>query len=345
MGLNLKTCKIVVWGMKDRYGTHSHIHEGIFRAAAHMRPGSLWLDDSSDQTNLDWSNTLVITEHNPARNDRLPIRDDMFYVVHGMNDNRDCLTRLQHVKKRLSWNVFHDYSHIYGTQGNPTCDKVIGVPLTDVMWLGEDTPLYPKERHMDFRWATDMLPHEIEANKPDRILGLDSNVIWYVGSQWWVNQVELNHFVKAVKEDGKEFRLIGAGSERVDESERHKLFGRHGIKVASIETNVRKIRESFLAPAISGSHHLTEGYVPCRIFKNISYGQYGVTNNLRANQVMGNGCIFNPDPYKLYFEAKERMKFMPLHELHHQMDVVKEKHTYVNRINMIFKAAAIIEAM
>lgn len=339
MAFNINTCKILVWGMKDSYQTHSHIHEGIFRAAKHMRPDSLWLDDEGgDQTNLDWDNTLVITEHGPAKNPRLPIRDDVFYVVHGMNDDAACRERFQNVKNRLSWNVFHDYSHSYGTQGNIVEGRSIGVPLTDVIWLGEDTPLYPNENHMDFRWATDLLPHEIEANKPSQLLGQGSKVIWYVGTQWWVNQTELNHFKRACDEAGIEFKPTGAGQQPT--GSRHPIWGR---RVATIEENVRLVRESMMGPAISGTHHLTEGYVPCRIFKNISYGHYGVTNNLRANQVLEGRCIFNPDPYKLFYDARDRLKSMPVAELHALMDLVKNKHTYINRINMILKAAAIIQ--
>jgi hypothetical protein len=345
MPLNLDTAKIVVWGMIDRYQTHSHIHEGLFRAAKHMRPDSVWIDNSFDQTNFDWDNTIVITEHNPARSERLRVHPGCFYVIHGLNDDEACRFRFKDVKNRLSWNVFHDYSHVYGTQGNPVNDRVIGVPLTDVMWLGEDTPLYPHEKHMDFRWATDLLPYEIDANKPTELLGRDSNVIWYVGSQWWVNQVELNHFMRAAKKDGKEFRLVGAGAEGVPEEDRHKLFGNHSRKVSSIDANVKRIRESFMAPAISGTHHLTEGYVPCRIFKNVSYGMPYATNNLRAHQVMGKGGVYNPDPYKLYWEAKDARKWWAADHQRHIMDHVRDKHTYVNRINGIIKAAKIIEGM
>jgi len=339
MGFDLKTCKIIVWGMKDRYCTHSHIHEAIYRAAKHMRPNSEWLDVESNFTNVDWHNTLVITEHKPSLLEKLPIRDDVFYVVHGMNDNAPSRERFQNVKLRLSWNVFHDYSHVYGTQGNPVSGTAMGVPVTDVMWLGEDTPLYPNENHMDFRWATDLLPHEIEANKPKQILGRDAKTIHYIGTQWWVNQVELNQFDKACKENHICFQPSGAG--QVMAQQRHPIWG---IRVASIEENMRLVRESFMAPALSGSHHLTEGYVPCRIFKNISYGQPYVTNNLRAHQVLEQKGIFNPDPYKLFYDARDILKEYPLDYLYAQMDLVARKHTYINRIEGIMKAAAIIQA-
>jgi hypothetical protein len=343
--INLDTCKIVVWGMKDRYQTHSHIHEGFFRAAQFMRPGSLWLDDLSDKTNLDWNNTLVITNHDVAMHEYLPAQGDgsVFYAIHGLNDDAKTREKFQNVSNRVSWNVFHDFSHVYGTQGNTVTGQSIGVPLTEQVWIGEDVPLYPHERHMDMRWATDLLPHEIQANKPTQLLGQGSNVIWYVGTQWWVNQVELNHWARACKEDGVEFKPTGAGQERT--GNRHPLWG---IRVATVEENVKLIRESRMAPALSGSHHLTEGYVPCRIFKNVSYGQPYITNNLRAHQVMEKRGIYNPDVYKLYWEAKEKLQAYVkygMSEVHAQMDLVAEKHTYINRINSLIKAAKIIQGM
>ena len=65
--VDIKTAKIIVWGMKDRYQTHSHIHEAIFRAAKFMRPESLWLDNSDDLSKVNWSNSIIITEHKFAR--------------------------------------------------------------------------------------------------------------------------------------------------------------------------------------------------------------------------------------------------------------------------------------
>jgi hypothetical protein len=333
--INLDTCKIIVYGFtkENHYHTHSHIHEGFARAAKFMRPGSKWIDQSSaNLSEEDLTNTLFITEHGPGKN--IPIRPDNFYVVHGLNDNKPARDHFFQTPHRLSWNVYHDYSHVYGTQGNPVNDRVIGVPLTDCMWIGEEVPLYPNERHLDFRWATDLLPHEIEANKPSgknyeegkyMAVGLNNKRIWYIGTQWWVNQRELNQFAKACQEDSCDWKVVGAGQNGV----------------ISVEENAKLVRESYFAPALSGSHHLTEGYVPCRIFKNISYGMYGVTNNRRAHQVLGNTCIFHPDPYRLYFEARDQLRSRRVEDLWAQMDLVKEKHTYVNRINSILKAARI----
>lgn len=329
MTFDLNTCRYVVWGMKpenNHYSTHSHVHHAIFRALKHLRPNSLWLDSGDDLSGINFENTLFISEHNAAKRG-IPISSSSFYVVHGLNDDPDCRELFQDYK-RLSWNVFHDTSHVYNSRGNPFFEKSPPPPLTDQIWLAEDTPFYPNERHMDFRWATDLLPHEIEANKPKEILGKYSRVIWWVGTQWHVNQKELNEFSRACYENGIEFKCVGAGQNGV----------------VSIEENIRLVRESFFAPAISGSHHLTEGYAPCRIFKNISYGQMGITNSARVNQLFGGDkLIFHPDPYELFYHARATLKDVSIEHLHMLMDEVAQKHTYLNRLENVFKAVRFLE--
>ena len=53
----------------------------------------------------------------------------------------------------------------------------------------------------------------------------------------------------------------------------------------------------------------------------------------------------NPNPAELYEEAKSRLTTLDVVHLHNLMDLVARKHTYVNRINMILKAANIIQEM
>jgi len=323
---NLATCRYLVWGYRNVYHTHSHIHEGFYRALKFLGKTVDWLDQADDFSDENFENTLVITNHDcvttsywPWKNkikSKLPIRPDCFYVVHGLNDHSNI--REMFNNNSLSWNVYNDYSHILESKH--------GLPLTDRLDLDQDTPFYPKQKHLEFRWATDILPHEIEKNKPDCLLSLKNPIINWVGTIWHVNQKEISQFIEACKQDNIEFKHIGAGQKGV----------------ISIDENIKLIRESYMAPAISGSHHLTEGYAPCRIFKNISYGQFGITNSSRVNEIFNNRLIYNPNPYDLYFEAKERLQSVSLKELHELMDEVSNKHTYLNKISSIMEAIKII---
>lgn len=322
----------VVWGFKNFYHTHSHIHEAFYRTLKYMGENALWLDQGDDLSRIDFSDTFFISNHDIATH--LPVRPDCFYLIHGGSDNEECKAKFGQLKY-ASWNVFIDYQYAYDESFPPFGRRP--VHRNGVIWIDEDFAFYPNDKHMDFRWATDLTPPEIEANKIGaRLLNTDSRVINWVGTFWHVNEKEIAEFRRACNESGVDFRHYGAGQADGD--------GHLGQqKVVSITKNISLVRESYFGPAIVGSHHLTEGYVPCRIFKNISYGQFGVTNSSRVNTIFKSKLIYNPDPYKLFFEAKEQLASMKIEGLYALMDEVARKHTYVNRINSIFKAIEILE--
>lgn len=331
---DLSTCKFIVWGYHSVYDTHGHIHHGFYKALNHIGKTVLWLDQADDISNIDLANSFIITNHDclnkngywpweVERKSEMPIREDCFYAVHGMHDNPAVHELFKNHKCNLSWNVL-TMRAMRNKIGLPVYSQLI-----DEQYLDEDVPFSLPQKYMEFRWATDLLPHEIEANKPKELLSLKNKVINWVGTVWHVNENELNSFKKACKEDGVEFNHVGGG--QVDK-----------WKVVSDADNQKLIRESWMAPEIRGSHHLTEGYVGCRLFKNISYGQFGITNSPKVNEVFGGKLIFNDDPYELYWQAKEQLQNKTVEELHELMDFVAERHTYLNRLAALFKAAELI---
>jgi len=52
-------------------------------------------------------------------------------------------------------------------------------------------------------------------------------------------------------------------------------FNENSDRNKSIEENMKLIQESIIAPALQDSHQINHEYIPCRIFKNISYGKMG----------------------------------------------------------------------
>lgn len=324
MTFDLKTCRFVVWGYKTSYHTHGHIHEALHRTLLRTGRDSTWTD-LGEQGNLDQGNTFFITNHDIA--DQLPIREDCFYLVHGLIDHPVKHRFSDFGNNWLSWNVYINIHAEILRKADPA---------TFVM-LDKDMPFWPREHHLNFRWATDRTPDEIQHNKIDaKTLHPESRVINYVGTYWHVNNSEIVEFGRACHDGGIELRHMGAGQA----SPEHSYLGHS--KVISPDDNVRLVRESYFAPAIVGSHHLTEGYAPCRIFKNISFGQFGVTNSACVNDLFGGKLIFNPDPYQLFFTARERLPNVPLSALYELMDEVAEKHTYVNRLAGVFKASQMV---
>ncbi len=291
--IDLSKQKFCVWGFKNPpYDTFRHIHEAFYRALKFLGKNVSWLDARDDISGIDFSNTFFITQNNAVMREvgSIPLREDCFYAVHN---------NIQGGRERFE-----------GLDVLPYGVRLAGIPEFDPNGLSVNIP-----------WATDLLPHEIEANKPSTVFQSRSKVVNYVGSVWSVNRKEIDAFANACFDNGINFSQVQGG--------------------VSIEDNVRLIRESYMAPAIVGSGHPV-GYLPCRIFKNISYGQFGVTNSSYVNDLFEGRLVYNSDTYGLFFDARERLAKTPLSELHSLMDYVAKNHTYLNRIDTLIHGARMI---
>ena len=96
------------------------------------------------------------------------------------------------------------------------------------------------------------------------------------------------------------------------------------------------IQESILAPALQTDWQIDNHYIPCRIFKNISYGKMGMTNNEAVYNLFNKKMLYSNDIPELVkqgleFDKKEN-KFDKIKEL---MIEVRDNHTYINRIHFI----------
>ena len=60
--------KIVIWGHKLHSHTHSYIHYGYWRAADYLGHEVYWYDDNDNVYDIDFSNSIFITEHQVCKN-------------------------------------------------------------------------------------------------------------------------------------------------------------------------------------------------------------------------------------------------------------------------------------
>ena len=298
---NIETCKWIIWGAREPYNTFGHIHEAFLRALLYMGKQAYWLENGDDLTNFDFKNTLFLS---------------MNTVIHGMPKRRDNSFYVVH-------NIFGDRNQSY-FDGLPMLGT--GVHITpnvyskNVEILGSDIYFEPDNRSLQMRWGTDLLPHEIEANKPSRVFNSDSRVINYIGTVDPQKQGPINDFICACGENEIEFRTHG---------------GFNHTSHVSVEEHVRLMKESYMAPSFQGLDQVRTGYVSCRLFKSISAGQYGVTHSKFANDIFGGKLIYNDNGYNLFYEAKERLQSIHLEELHALMDDVAANHTYIPKIKAI----------
>ena len=81
-------------------------------------------------------------------------------------------------------------------------------------------------------------------------------------------------------------------------------------------------------------------YIPCRIFKNISYGAEGATNNRTVYDLFDGDVAFSTDLGALLDQTLGRAEGAEQQErLFTQMRFVAEHHTYINRLQTLFAFA------
>lgn len=297
--------KVVIWGHKLHSHTHSYIHNAFYIAFTHMGYKTFWLDSKDDVRNINFANTLFLTEGQV--DDGIPIRDDCKYILHNCTSSKYKVIK---AKNRIALQVYN--STIFQT---PNLVKVAECIYYDLPGQCIYMP-----------WATDLLPHEIDRVKQALpYVQVQKTVHWVgtIGDGTFGNINQLNPFIQACKENGVEF-----------------------IKdpQLSVQENIKAILSSYMAPAIVGSWQIQAEYIPCRIFKNISYGKMGVTNSLKVYELFDKKIVYNPDTYQLFYDAKKRIESMSLDEMYELMDLVKTKHTYINRINTLLDFLDLVES-
>jgi hypothetical protein len=164
-------------------------------------------------------------------------------------------------------------------------------------------------------WATDYLPNEIE-NLTSLNFSKNKIVNW-VGSVWegggYGNLNEINILKESLKRYGIEFKEIRS----------------------PYEENKTHINSSYISPAIQGAWQVEKSYIPCRIFKNISYGEFGITNSPGVYDLLEQQITFDNDINTLIDKAIMRRESISISEMNNQINLIRDKHTYINRITNI----------
>lgn len=292
--------KIVIWGHKLHSHTHSYVHHGFFRAFQKMGYETLWFDDSDDVSNINFDNSLFLTEGQVDK--KIPVNNSSKYILHNCAGDR-----YQGVPEnnKLSIQTFH--KSVLGYNINR---------VNDYTYVGDRILYQP--------WATDLLPDEF--SEQDAHNELNNKVCVWIGSydagnSTFQNNTTLGPFFNECKKAGIHLKMVDPWGTPVSPEENRSL-----------------VHNAFAAPAIQGQWQIDNYYLPCRIFKHISYGHYGITNNEYVNKIFDNKLIFNTNTSSLFHQLLER-KNNPdsINEIKFLINEVKEKHTFISRIKQIIE--------
>lgn len=310
--------RVIIWGHKLYSHTHSFIHYGFHKGFKYLGYEVHWLDHSDDLSNLDLRNSLFITEGQVDIG--VPLRSDCSYVLHNCDPKK--YHNIPDQQKLLLQVYINDCE-------NRNCQKFAPCVLYNL-----------NQRIIYMPWATDLLPHEIDAiNLDNSVEGSVKTAVYVgaVGDNVYGNLYEVETFKKACDFYNIEFSCEGLFASRVLANSKRGAALRLKQEAVSNERGLELVKRSYLAPAIQGKWQCGVGYIPCRIFKNISYGKLGVTNNPTVYNLFNKKIVYNSDCYQLGIQAAERMKTITDGEIREQMNFVRDNHTYLNRINCILK--------
>lgn len=117
---------------------------------------------------------------------------------------------------------------------------------------------YDREGRILFQpWGTDLLAEEFH----EPIFNSHSREVPFIGSVWDDGGLGNVHAISDLKS------ILFA----------HRLTFRHYVHVSD-EENVVAVRAARIAPAVAGAWQVEQDYLPCRVFKNVSYGALAITN-------------------------------------------------------------------
>lgn len=227
----------------------------------------------------------------------IPINHDSFYVLHNCN-----MQKYETIPKnrKITLQVYtYDCDRKY---------NLTPVPDKKYTFYQDNCIVQP--------WATDLLPEEINKNlkKLDDIK--IKNTVNFVGMliEPW------DEFKKICEKYKIEFKQYGG-------------FNKNNV---SIEENIKLTKESIISPALQNKWQVENGYIPCRIFKNISYGKMGATNNIAVKNLFNNEIIYDENIENIILKSLEFEKKKNKNELIIKlMKEVRVYHTYLNRIDTI----------
>lgn len=307
--------KVIIWGLTLHSHTHSYIHYMFHRAFKYMGYDTLWLTHEDDISGIDFSNSLFLTCG--ICDQGIPVDPSCYYVLHNCEANKYAAVPPQQI---IPLQVYTKHGaeivvNLGDGAANGTKKHTFSRGPHNSTAVPDEFAFYG-EGMLYQPWGTDLFPDEID----EEIKNLEKHEVkpesWFIGqpndpwSAW--EAVCRSHNVA--------FQSVGGFRNNV----------------VSPEENKDMVQRSIIAPALQCDQQLEMGYLPCRIFKNISYGKMGVTNNPEVNKVFNNKLIYSDNLEELFNQAMAFERRPDKYDIIRDLMIeVRDKHTYINRVNSI----------
>lgn len=288
--------RVIIWGSKNFSNTFYHIDMGYFRAFQALGFETYYFDNrrANDYGGFDFEHSLFLTEGNNESN--IPLVKSAQYIFHYVNTKK-------YDERGLRYINFANYMKQCDAGDSPH------YPGGHVTKIGETTFWDEEHKTLYQPWATDLLPHEIDT---DTIVDYDDRRknIYYIGAVYPHNRDQMMAFAQAAQRHGKKF-VPG--------------------KLISDARAFHLVRDSYVSIDLRGPWHVECGYIPCRVYKNISYGKFTGVNSENIAKQLGQFVAYDPDPAKLFDVTAEAYRTVKRETMVEAMEYVRQYHTYITR--------------
>lgn len=342
--------KVIIWGYPLHSHTHSYIHYGWHKTFTALGYDTYWFHDNQypDPRQFDYTNCLFITEGYADSN--IPLHESNVYIVHvARYPMKYIAVGARLIDLRYNVRSMYDCNYQYNTMDKESCGKIQRISsaskyeakasdrdLNQTWWARPSEEITYEALYM--YWATDLLPAEI--NLEHRFINPASPpATVFIGSIGAGNYNEVYKLKGACERHGIQFTHIDPWKNPISFDDNRTL-----IQSCFITPDVRGSGElAKTSVGDTGTCHKQNGYVPCRIFKNISYGKFCATNSKAVQDALCLGDSLHIMPCE---EDEQKLVELCLKEhnnhdlIKQQMEWVRDNHTYVNRINDIVQVLA-----
>lgn len=296
--------KVVIWGLKNRWHTHRFVFKEYYRTLKKYGIPVVWVEDEKE-------------------NQKIIEKNDLVFTASGMYG------KMVPEKKTLDdYNVpiRDDIYYCLHAEKDIFIEKLKPEKFVHLKFYYNDAEKYPKlyeTVHFDEEtrtlyqpWGTNLLEEEFK--KPTFS---NSKFVFWVGSIWndknnHGNLKEIAELKKVLKENKIWFI---------------------NIRFVPDFINTLLIRLSRIAPAIGGQRQVDINYLPDRMFKNISYGQLGITNIKKFKDILGDSFIDGNSIKEIVENALSLSKEEYIKKTSDQQKAIK-KYTYPYALRNIFNS-------
>lgn len=318
--------KIIIWGFYPHNGvlqnTISYVWNSFFNAFKHLGHEVYWFPNQKIE-NFDFTNCVFLCEG--YDDSEIPLNKSSTYFVHcAFNPAKYVGQVRKFIDMRYNLKKIDHPNYIYtldkektkmdkGCYYEPSTNKVIDFKNGRVAYRIDDfDKIY-------IGWATNLLSHEIEEND---VYFPRSNKVYFLGSLSddgrYANVHLMQEFAKECQKNNIEFIINNFTQKQLSETD-----------------YIRISKESLLGFDIRCDADVEWGRIPCRLYKNMSYGHLGMTNCYEAYKELDGHCIYSKSASQMFYDAMNKKNDFAF--IKKGLNYIKNFHTYENRVRSMLK--------